>query len=262
MLQQKYTRYSYLSAKSMIAQRQKLIKIADASELGWRVVNEYVTNPLASDSEDEKRIYKTEARATRKYKAEKSKTTRRFRSKPYGKQTPPKQGFEQSGTGATRQQGKSPPGLCFDCGKPWDWKGSPECTVNHSNNSIDPGAFSFNSLRVSKCSNGERSKYFSSQYVSTNEEGICKNVGCVSNVVKESHVTTGKVSDKMSQEVSSQEVVTPVGRLKNCISKWEQATNSKYILDVVQNGYKMPLKEKPTNVCLRNNVSEGKSLFC
>ena len=75
----------------MIAQRQKLIKMADASELGWLVVNEYVTNPLASDSEDEKRIYKAEARATRKYKAEKSnKKTRRFRSTPYGKQKPPK----------------------------------------------------------------------------------------------------------------------------------------------------------------------------
>ena len=39
-------------AKSMIAHRQKLIKMADASELGWRVVNEYVSNPLASDSDD------------------------------------------------------------------------------------------------------------------------------------------------------------------------------------------------------------------
>ena len=45
-------------AKSMIAHRQKLIKMADASELGWRVVNEYVSNPLASDSDDEKRIYR------------------------------------------------------------------------------------------------------------------------------------------------------------------------------------------------------------
>ena len=133
--------------------------MADASELGLRVVNEYVTNPLARNSEDEKRIYKAEASTTRKYKAEKSKKTRRFRSTPYGKQTPPKQGFEQLGTGATRQQGKRPPGLCFDCGKPGHWKGCPECTANLSNNkiSMDHSAFSFNSLRVSNCSNGERS---------------------------------------------------------------------------------------------------------
>ena len=87
----------------MIAHRQKLIKMADASELGWRVVNEYVTNPLASDSEDEKRIFKTEARAKWKYEAEKTKKTRRVR--PYGKKTPPKtQGsFEQSSTATSMQ---------------------------------------------------------------------------------------------------------------------------------------------------------------
>ena len=52
----------------MIAHRQKRIKMADSSELGWRVVSEYVSNPLESDSDNRKRIYKTEARASRKYK--------------------------------------------------------------------------------------------------------------------------------------------------------------------------------------------------
>ena len=64
-----------------IAQRQKLIKMADASEFGWQVLHEYVTNPLASNSEnplasnseDVKRIYKAEARSMQKYKAEKTK---------------------------------------------------------------------------------------------------------------------------------------------------------------------------------------------
>ena len=40
----------------MVAHGQKLIKMVDASELGWMVVIEYVVNPLASDSEDEKRM--------------------------------------------------------------------------------------------------------------------------------------------------------------------------------------------------------------
>ena len=69
----------------MIAHRQKIIRLADSSELGWRLVNEYETNPLASDSDDEKRMYKAEARANRKLKAEKSKKTRSARPWPYRK---------------------------------------------------------------------------------------------------------------------------------------------------------------------------------
>ena len=45
----------------LISNRQKLIRMADASELGWRFVDEYVTNPLASDEEDEKRMNRAEA---------------------------------------------------------------------------------------------------------------------------------------------------------------------------------------------------------
>ena len=38
----------------LINNLQKLIRMADASELGWRFVDEYITNPLASDEEHEK----------------------------------------------------------------------------------------------------------------------------------------------------------------------------------------------------------------
>ena len=69
----------------MVAHRQKLIKMVDASELGWMVVIEYVVNPLASDSKDEKRMYKAEARASRKFKADRSKKSKHPRTWPYGK---------------------------------------------------------------------------------------------------------------------------------------------------------------------------------
>lgn len=52
-----------------INHRQKFIKVADSSELGCRVVHEYESNPLASDSDDEKRLYKAEKRVERKAKA-------------------------------------------------------------------------------------------------------------------------------------------------------------------------------------------------
>ena len=46
--------------------RQKHIKIADRSELGWAVVVAYEDDELASDSEDEKRIYKAKRLSKRK----------------------------------------------------------------------------------------------------------------------------------------------------------------------------------------------------
>jgi hypothetical protein len=36
--------------------RQKLMKMADRSELGWRVIQHYVADPIADSVEDEKRI--------------------------------------------------------------------------------------------------------------------------------------------------------------------------------------------------------------
>ena len=42
--------------KELIRKRQKPIRIADKSAGGWRVVDEYVSEELASGSEDEKRL--------------------------------------------------------------------------------------------------------------------------------------------------------------------------------------------------------------
>ncbi|CAG2234624.1 unnamed protein product [Mytilus edulis] len=52
--------------------RQKLIKLADQSENGWRTVTEYETHNLADDSED-KRIIRAENKASRKMKSDKKR---------------------------------------------------------------------------------------------------------------------------------------------------------------------------------------------
>ena len=58
-------------AKLVIKKRQKLIKIAAENRYGWLVVQEYETDDLASDSEDEK-IRKARAAAEKKRKEAKS----------------------------------------------------------------------------------------------------------------------------------------------------------------------------------------------
>ncbi len=55
-----------------IVDRQKLIRIADRSENGWATVDEYVEDELADNSDDEKRLSRADARASKKLKAQKS----------------------------------------------------------------------------------------------------------------------------------------------------------------------------------------------
>jgi hypothetical protein len=74
---------SFLSSLDILSHRQKMIQLADASELGWRVVHEYEQNLLADDSDDEKKMNKAEVRTDRKFKAEKNKKSKKFRTKPY-----------------------------------------------------------------------------------------------------------------------------------------------------------------------------------
>ena len=63
------------SGTEVVSKRIKVIKMADKSDLGWSTVSEYLSNELASNSNDEKRMYRAERRADRKTKERR----RRFR---------------------------------------------------------------------------------------------------------------------------------------------------------------------------------------
>lgn len=68
---ERYTRAVSIlkTAASTLKKRNKHIRIADKSEGGWKTVDEYVSDEVASDSEDEKRIRAADLRAVRKIKS-------------------------------------------------------------------------------------------------------------------------------------------------------------------------------------------------
>ena len=53
---------------TILRKRIKTIKLADKSEFGWATVAEYLSDELASDTDDEKRIFRSEKRAEKKFK--------------------------------------------------------------------------------------------------------------------------------------------------------------------------------------------------
>ncbi|XP_062620905.1 uncharacterized protein LOC134282518 [Saccostrea cucullata] len=107
----------------LIKQRQKLVKLADSSSTGWRAVDEYVKNQIASDSDDEKRISKAQTRAERKIKDERIKRRRDMREKwrPYP---------SINATGGSTSTSTTPDvwrsGQCYRCHKKGHWR--KDCT--------------------------------------------------------------------------------------------------------------------------------------
>ncbi|CAC5392387.1 unnamed protein product [Mytilus coruscus] len=101
----------------LLTHRQKLVKMADQSESGWKTVEEYQTNSLADNSEDEKRIRRADVRAAQNMKAERKTKKSRF--------TPISQSTSTRSSAPIPVQISLPvhrPGKCYECGKPGHWR--------------------------------------------------------------------------------------------------------------------------------------------
>ncbi|MCG7875782.1 MAG: reverse transcriptase domain-containing protein [Candidatus Thiodiazotropha endolucinida] len=127
------------------------------------------------------------------------------------------------------QQTKKP-GLCFVCHGEGQWKS--DCptakAVNTSNNKIS----------------------------SYTESLAYKAIRSISHPKEQVHVhITGSESDTCKGTSEGDLEPSPVGRLQKAIDKWKEITDDRYILEVIRQGYSLPLKENPKTIILKNNKS-------
>ena len=211
---------------SLINHRQKLIRMADASESGWKVVHEYESNPLASDSDDERKINRAESRATKKLKIEQAKRTKkstRFSSWPTSRPGD-RAGSTTQQTSVSSVTSVKKPGLCFNCGQPGHWKyGCPQRRqlpntdkISHNNSSIIDQVFEFN------------------------QKAECES----SSLINETNDAPNKSA-----------VFSTVGRLRNSLKHWEKANVNAHIKAVIEDGYRIPFRTLPEVFHLKNNRS-------
>ena len=123
------TKESLDKGKSLIKDRQKLILLADKSPYGWKTVVEYKQHDLADDEEDEKKIYRAEARAARNVK---KFSQLRNPNKPKSTTAATQEPIPTLITHRSRQSYNpiKSGGVCFSCGKPGHWRSA--CPLNTS----------------------------------------------------------------------------------------------------------------------------------
>ena len=121
-------------------QRMKELKIADTSEAGWETVNAYKANPIAENSDDDKRLQRAEKVGKERMEAKARKSRfgggrGRFNRRPYWNHRDDNdRDYPYSNTGSMKSQdsqqknGYTPnprrqnSNLCFYCGQPGHWQ--------------------------------------------------------------------------------------------------------------------------------------------
>ncbi|VDI28929.1 Hypothetical predicted protein [Mytilus galloprovincialis] len=224
----------------LLAYRQKLVKMADSCEHGWRVVQEYTSNSLANDSEDDRKIMRATSRAERKAKVEKS---RKKRSTPYSRPSTSADNGNNSGGAKSARR----PGVCYNCYKPGHWQF--ECPEKNKKLSTHSNLLSYNdvyrnsnslSFFIDESLTLKTAHLNNAHLLDSGNDSICS-------------LNREECVDQLSRHLNTPtKLISPVGKLYLSIHKWKQAGATDYILQVIEKGYGIPFKVLPENVFLPN----------
>ena len=275
---------------ALLAERQKLIKIADRSANGWSVVAEYTADELAADSDDEKRLEKAEKAAERKAglrkrkrfpATQKSPATYRLRyaaAQPYGNLVTPYpavQSHQQPMGGGRRPGLTAGPSTqravdpCFACGEMGHLRSY--CPRMQSQ---EKKWYPFHEL-IYDCTSVRECEVLSSDVSVEGANWGSDGVGTRDKrpgPERLSHPTYSQVSqdtcdldldlDRLATEgVANGGDTVPdggvvKGRLKRCIAFWENEIKAPAtILRIIKHGYVLPLKSEPSAYSRMNHRS-------
>ena len=251
--------------RRLIAERQKLIKIADRSEHSWGVVQEYTADELAEDLGDEKRLEEAEIAAELKAAKWRSVETSRSHllSVPAAIVSEPAQPYHIPSSSARQFTSLAPPtpvcrvvGPCFVCGK-----------MSHMHASC-PRTFAApdRSRKWYPLRMGD-GMHESAIDIRPPERSVCDVDGVLGvrinvsgDVAPRREVLTGDVAQDVLSQMWEIELSPPScyvkGRLQEHFSfRKAELQASSIFLNTIESGYVLPLKSEPTQYHRKNQVS-------
>ena len=257
---------------ALLAERQKLIKLADRSEHGWGVVAEYTANELAVDSNDEEQIFEAEKAAERKA-AKKKKTAAppnpRARVQPslstsvvptggpLPRRPVPIVPVPQSYAHAVHPV--RPPGPCFACGELGHIRSScPKFPDWTSKKSYPTMGVVGSTSSVCSDDNGGDGDAVCSPSIEHEAVGVGNDCGDV-DLVCDMMDVWGRSweTEAVSLQHSGQSCYDSVqGRLRRNVQYWRDVLEApEAVLRTIESGYVLPLMSEPTPLVQSNQQS-------